>query len=76
MLGRTTKWGGFSLAVVMLDKKAGNLIVEQIELLDEFSRCFQVVEVSHLTADREFLEANWFEYLLCFHSEFPFASAE
>lgn len=48
----------------MLDKKGNSNTDERIELLEEFFAVFPDAEVDYITADREFLGQNWFEYLL------------
>lgn len=64
MLGVVHNGVAFPLLWWMLDKKGNSNSGERIELLDEFFEVFPEVEVSYLTADREFLGANWFKYLL------------
>ncbi len=64
MLGVVHNGVAFPLLWWMLDKKGNSNSGERIELLDEFFEVFPEVEVSYLSADREFLGANWFEYLL------------
>jgi hypothetical protein len=54
----------------MLDKKGNSNTDERIDLLGEFLLAFPGVQVTDLTADREFLGQEWFEYLLE-HSKLP-----
>jgi hypothetical protein len=64
MLGVVHNGVAFPLLWAMLDKKGNSNTQERQELLDEFFEVFPEVEVAYLTADREFLGKNWFEYLL------------
>ena len=48
----------------MLDKKGNSDTDERLDLLDEFLMVFPDAKVNYLTADREFVGADWFEYLL------------
>lgn len=48
----------------MLDKKGNSNTQERIELLDEWQQLFPQRQVQCLTADREFMGEQWFEYLL------------
>ncbi len=48
----------------MLDKKGNSNTTERIELLKDFYQVFPDAQVAYLTADREFLGHDWFEYLL------------
>ncbi|WP_317108192.1 hypothetical protein [Chroococcidiopsis sp. SAG 2025] len=54
----------FPLLWWMLDQKGNSNTSERIELLEEFFEVFPTAEVDDLTADREFLGTDWFEYLL------------
>jgi hypothetical protein len=54
----------FPLLWWMLDKKGNSNTSERVELLEEFFEVFPDAEVEYLTADREFLGARWFQYLL------------
>lgn len=64
MLGVVHNGVAFPLRWWMLDKKGNSNTDERIDLLEEFFEMFPEVEVDYLTADREFLGADWFEYLL------------
>lgn len=64
MLGVVHNGVAFPLLWWMLDKKGNSNTSERIELLEEFFEVFPEVEVDYLTADREFLGRDWFEYLL------------
>jgi hypothetical protein len=64
MLGVVHEGVAFPLFWVMLDKKGNSNQGERIDLLDEFLLVFPEVEVSYLTADREFLGVTWIAYLL------------
>jgi Transposase DDE domain len=48
----------------MLDKKSNSDTDERIDWLDEFFAVFPTAKVAYLTADREFVGIDWFEYLL------------
>jgi Transposase DDE domain len=71
MLGVVHKGVAFPLFWWMLNKKGNSNTDERIDLLGEFFLAFAEVEVKDLTADREFLGEEWFEYLLE-HSKLPF----
>ncbi len=64
MLGVVHKGVAFPLLWWMLDKKGNSNTSERIKLLEDFLKVFPDVEVAYLTADREFLGQEWFEYLL------------
>lgn len=64
MLGVVHNGVAFPLLWWMLDKKGNSNTDERIELLEEFFEVFPEAEVEYLTADREFLGTQWFEYLL------------
>lgn len=64
MLGVVHHGVAFPLLWWMLDKKGNSNTDERIELLEEFFAVFPDAEVDYITADREFLGQNWFEYLL------------
>jgi hypothetical protein len=64
MLGVVHNGVAFPLLWWMLDKKGNSNTLERIELLEEFFEVFPAAEVDYLTADREFLGTDWFEYLL------------
>jgi hypothetical protein len=64
MLGVVHNGVAFPLLWVMLDKKGNSNTQERQDLLNEFFEVFPDAEVAYLTADREFLGKNWFEYLL------------
>lgn len=64
MLGVVHNGVAFPLLWWMLDKKGNSNTGERIELLEEFFEVFPLVQVAYLTADREFVGASWFEYLL------------
>ena len=48
----------------MLDKKGNSNTQERIDLLDEWQQLFPQCQVQCLTADREFMGEQWFDYLL------------
>ncbi|MBD3886722.1 IS4 family transposase [Phormidium tenue FACHB-886] len=64
MLGVVHNGVAFPLLWWMLDKKGNTNTLERIDLLEEFFEVFPEVEVDYLTADREFVGKDWFEYLL------------
>jgi hypothetical protein len=64
MLGVVHNGVAFPLLWWMLDKKGNSNTSDRIELLEEFFGVFPAAEVDYLTADREFLGQDWFEYLL------------
>lgn len=64
VLGVVHNGVAFPLLWWMLDKKGNSNTGERIELLEEFFEVFPQVKVAYLTADREFVGAGWFEYLL------------
>lgn len=63
-LGVVHQGVAFPLLWVMLDKKGNFNSRKRSDLLDRFFEVFSEVEVAYLTADREFIGVNWFEYLL------------
>lgn len=71
LLGVVHNGVAFPLFWWMLDKKGNSNTDERIDLLGEFFLVFPDVKVSGLTADREFLGSDWFEYLLK-HAKLPF----
>ncbi|MBE9046997.1 hypothetical protein IQ255_21775 [Pleurocapsales cyanobacterium LEGE 10410] len=48
----------------MLEKKGNSNGHERLNLLDRFYSIFHDVEVSYLTADREFVGKQWLSYFL------------
>lgn len=64
MLGVVHDGVAFPLLWWMLDKKGNSNSGERIDLLEEFFEVFPDIEVDYLTADREFIGATWFAYLL------------
>lgn len=64
MLVVVHKGVAFPLLWWMLDKKGNSNSRERIDLLEEFFEVFPEAKVDYLTADREFIGAKWFEYLL------------
>ncbi len=64
MLGVVHNGVAFPLLWWMLDKKGNSNTSDRIELLEEFFGVFPAAEVDYLTAEREFLGQDWFEYLL------------
>ncbi len=64
MLGIVHQGVTFPLLWWMLDKKGNSNTDERIDLLDEFFAVFPTAQVDYLTADREFVGVDWFEYLL------------
>lgn len=63
MLGVVHNGVAFPLLWQMLDKKGNSNTDERLDLLEEFFEVFPDAEVDYLTADREFLGKDWFEYL-------------
>ncbi|MBW4464008.1 MAG: hypothetical protein KME07_01025 [Pegethrix bostrychoides GSE-TBD4-15B] len=61
----------FPLFWWILDKKGNFNIDERIDLLGEVFPIFPDVKVANLTADRDVLGGDWFEYLLK-HAKVPF----
>jgi hypothetical protein len=64
MLGVVHNGVAFPLLWWMLDKKGNSNTDERIDLLKEFFEVFPAAKVEYLTADREFVGQDWFEYLL------------
>lgn len=64
MLGVVDNGVAFPLLWWMLDKKGNSNTTERIEWLKDFYQVFPDAKVAYLTADREFLGHDWFEYLL------------
>lgn len=64
MLGVVHKGVAFPLLWWMLDKKGNSNSSERIDMLEEFFDVFPEAKVDYLTADREFVGAKWFKYLL------------
>jgi hypothetical protein len=64
MLGVVHEGVAFPMVWTMLDKKGNSNYKERIALLEEFRAIFPDVEVEYITADREFIGADWFDYLL------------
>ncbi|QYU66737.1 IS4 family transposase [Leptolyngbya sp. 15MV] len=64
MLGVVHNGVAFPLLWWMLDKKGNSNTHERIDLLQEFFEVFPEAQVEYLTADREFVGHDWFEYLL------------
>ncbi|MGA7955274.1 MAG: IS4 family transposase [Gloeobacterales cyanobacterium] len=64
MLGVVHHGVAFPLLWWMLDKKGNSNTDERIDLLQEFFEVFPEAQVEYLTADREFVGHDWFEYLL------------
>nr|RNJ65087.1 MAG: IS4 family transposase [Leptolyngbya sp. IPPAS B-1204] len=71
MLGVVHNGVAFPLLWWMLDKQGNSNSDERIDLLGEFFLIFPTAQLKDLVADREFLGADWFEYLLE-HAELPF----
>jgi len=63
MLGVVHNGVAFPLLWQMLDKKGNSNTRERLDLLEEFFEVFPDAEVAYLTADREFVGKDWFEYL-------------
>jgi hypothetical protein len=61
----------FPLFWWMLAKKGNSNTDERVDLLGEFLTVFPTAQVAYLTADREFLGKEWFEYLME-HANLPF----
>jgi hypothetical protein len=61
----------FPLFWWMLNKKGNSNTDERIDLMSEFFWVFPSAKVAYLTADREFLGKEWFEYLI-HHASLPF----
>ncbi len=64
MLGVCHRGVSIPLLWWMLDKRGNSNTPERILLLEEFRSWFPNVQVAALTADREFVGKDWFEYLL------------
>jgi len=64
MLGVVHNGVAFPLLWWMLDKKGNSNTDERIDLLKEFFEVFPTAQVEYLSADREFVGQDWFEYLL------------
>lgn len=64
MLGVVHEGIAFPLLWTMLDKKGNSNSDERMDLFDRFEALFPDVEVACLTADREFVGAEWLSYLL------------
>jgi len=64
LLGIAYKGTSFPLIWIPLPKRGNSNTAERIELLDRFIRIFGVNKIKCLTADREFIGQEWFEYLL------------
>jgi len=71
MLGVVHQGMAFPLLWWMLDKQGNSSTDERIDLLGEFFLIFPGVSVADLSADREFIGADWLEYLLA-HAQLPF----
>jgi hypothetical protein len=71
MLGVVHQGVAFPLFWWMLDKKGNSNTTERIDLLGEFNLAFAEAKVADLSADREFMGEEWFEYLLD-HAKLPF----
>ena len=71
MLGIIHNGVAFPLFWWMLDKKGNSSTDERVDLLGEFLTVFPTAQVAYLTADREFLGREWFEYLME-HATLPF----
>lgn len=54
----------FPLVWFALDKRGNSNTKERIRLIDRFIEIFGKAKIRCLTADREFVGADWFEYLL------------
>ncbi len=55
----------FPLVWIMLDKKGNSNTRERCELWNRFLEIFGDRKINFLTADREFVGEEWFDYLLC-----------
>ena len=55
----------FPLVWMMLDKKGNSNTRERCELWNRFLEIFAARKIDFLTADREFVGEDWFDYLLC-----------
>ena len=55
----------FPLVWIMLDKKGNSNTRERCELWNRFLEIFGDRKIAFLTADREFVGEDWFDYLLC-----------
>jgi hypothetical protein len=54
----------FPLVWTMLDKRGNSNTPERALLFNRFIQAFGAVEIACLTADREFIGRDWFDYLL------------
>lgn len=64
MLGVVYKGVAFPLIWTMLDKKGNSNTPERRELWNRFLEIFGNRQIDFLTADREFVGEDWFDYLL------------
>ena len=55
----------FPLVWIMLDKKGNSSTRERCELWNRFLEILADRKIDFLTADREFVGEDWFDYLLC-----------
>jgi hypothetical protein len=54
----------FPILWLFLPKKGNSNTKERIELIDQFLAIFGSYKIQYLTADREFIGAEWFRYLI------------
>ncbi|HLP87506.1 MAG TPA: IS4 family transposase, partial [Nostocaceae cyanobacterium] len=64
MLGVVHNGVAYPLVWEILDKKGNSNSDERMNLLDRFQQIFPDVQVANVTADREFVGAEWLSYLL------------
>jgi hypothetical protein len=64
MLGVVDEGIAYPLLWTLLDKQGNSNSDERMDILDRFWDCFGEVEISYLTADREFIGKEWLTYLL------------
>ena len=65
MLGVVNHGVAFPLVWIMLDKKGNSNTRERCEIWNRFLEIFGDRKIAFLAADREFVGADWFDYLLC-----------
>ncbi|MEB3291765.1 MAG: hypothetical protein VKJ24_01260 [Synechococcales bacterium] len=64
MLGVCHQGVSIPLLWWMLDKRGNSNTTERILLIEEFRALFPTIQVAAITADREFVAQDWFDYLL------------
>jgi Transposase DDE domain len=64
MLGIVHEGVAFPVAWTLLDKRGNSNRHERMELFNDFLERFRDRKIAYLSADREFVGKDWFEYLL------------